>query len=171
MQKQTDIMKALSTKYPEQVVMVSTGNKKGRRNVMAVGWVTTVSYEPLMFIVCIDGAAFTARMIRETKEFVVAFPSHRMAKETLYVGSHHGHKLDKFSAVKLKTQKASKVKAPLIAEAVANFECKLVQKIMPGDCPAFIGKVVAAHVNTRAGLRRLYAVGKGHKLGSVKVMK
>ncbi len=174
MQKRAEITEALARKYPEQVVLVTTAGpvsscrSKPKPNVMAVGWTCTVSSDPWMFLVGIDDEALTYENIRKTREFVVAFPSERQAKETLFVGTRHGHKVDKFKACKLKAQPASVVKAPLVADAVANFECTLVEITRPGDCPLLVGKVVAAHVNARKSLRRLLNVAPGYKLRGVR---
>ena len=156
MQKKTTLEAATARKYPEPVVLVTAHNPKGGDNVMAVGWTTTVSYKPRMFLVAIDDAAYTYELIRKTKQFVVAFPSVKMAKATLFVGTRHGHKMDKIRGAGLAVQKASRIKAPLLRDAVANFECKLVAITRPGDCPLIVGKVVAAHENKDRTLKRLY---------------
>jgi len=135
---------------------------------MAVGWVAIASGKPAMFVLGIDDGAYTYELIRKTKEFVVAFPDERMAKEVVYVGTRHGRKCDKIIGSGLFVQSADKVKAPLIANAVANFECELVAIHRPGDCPLIIGKVVAAHENVNAGVRRLYTVAAGHKMAGVR---
>jgi flavin reductase (DIM6/NTAB) family NADH-FMN oxidoreductase RutF len=129
--------------------------------VMAVGWTTTVSFVPPMLLVGIDGGALTCANIRKTKEFVVALPHEGMAREVLFAGTHHGRKTDKFKETGLRTQAAAKVKAPLIADAVANFECKLVEITRPGDCPLIVGRIVAAHENGKPRLKRLYYWYKG----------
>ncbi|MBU4199313.1 MAG: flavin reductase family protein [Verrucomicrobia bacterium] len=170
MQIQTTPEQALKRKYPEQVVLVATRNPKGRANVMAVGWTAIASEKPLMFMLAIDAGAFTYRLICETKEFVVAFPNEQMGPAVLYAGTHHGHKIDKIAVLRLKTQKAAKVKAPLIAAAVANFECRLVRIFKPGDCPLIIGRVVAAHRHRDASIRRLYTVGPGYRLSGVRIL-
>ena len=168
MQKRAEVGKALARKYPEQVVLVTTRSRAGKPNVMAVGWVAIASSDPWMFVLGIDDAALTYELIRKTREFVVAFPNERQGRETLYVGTRHGHKIDKFAACGLATEEADAVKAPLVADAVANFECTLVTITRPGDCPLIVGKVVAAHVNAKKSLRRLYTVGKGFKLAGVR---
>ena len=73
MQNECDVLKAWERKYPEQVVLVITKNKAGRINAMAVGWISIVSDEPAMFQVGIDDNAYTLELIRETKEFTIAF--------------------------------------------------------------------------------------------------
>jgi flavin reductase (DIM6/NTAB) family NADH-FMN oxidoreductase RutF len=169
MQRKVAIEQAAARKYPEQVVWVVTRNRQGRANAMAVGWVAVVSGAPLMFALGIDSGAYTYDLIRKTRQFVVAYPSEAMARETLYVGSHHGHDEDKLAACGIATRKAALVKAPLLADAVANFECRLVDIYQPGDCPIAIGKVIAAHVNCDPAVRRLYTVGKGHVMAGVRV--
>jgi len=161
MQKKTTAEAALKRKYPEQAVLVTTRGRDGKANVMAVGWVAIASSEPWMFVLGIDAGAHTYGLIRRTREFVLAFPSERMAGATLFAGTHHGHALDKFAATGLRTQPASAVKAPLLADAVANFECRLVRIVQPGDCPLVLGRVVAAHENPDRRLKRLYNWG-GH---------
>ena len=99
---------------------------------------------------------------------LVAFPNEKMAKATLIAGTRHGHKRDKIIESGLATQKASKVKAPLISDAVANFECTLVAIYKPGDCPLIVGKIVAAHENGQKNVKRLVTAGPGYKLTGVR---
>jgi len=171
MQKKANISRALKRKYPEQVVLVTTRSAQGKANVMAVGWVALASSDPVMFAIGIDDQAHTYELIRKTREFVIAFPNEKMARETLLAGTKHGHDRDKISESGLKIQKPAKVKAPLLADAVANFECKLVDIYRPGDCPLVVGKVVAAHENRNAQLKRLYTVGAGYKMSGVRPKK
>lgn len=169
MQQQSTSAKALPRKYPEQVVLVVTRGEEGRTNVMAVGWTAIASGDPLIFMLAIDEAAYTYELIRKTKSFVVAFPSESMAAAVLHAGSVHGHQRDKLAETGLATAPARHVAAPLLADAVANFECELAEIAHPGDCPLVFGRVVAAHVNSDPGLRRLYTVGPGHTMGGVRV--
>lgn len=168
MQKRVPIEKALERKYPEPVVLVTSCDRAGRPNVMAVGWVTIVSSGPWMFLLGIDREALTYANLRRTREFVVAFPHEGMARAVLHAGTVHGHGRDKISEAGLRTQKAARVRPPLLTDAVANFECKLVRVLTPGDCPLLIGRVVAAHVNTNPKLRRLMTVGPRYRLAGVR---
>lgn len=167
MQKKTSIENAFRCKYPDPVVLVSTRGPDGRANVMAVSWITFASDEPWMFVLGIDSGAYTFDLIRKTREFVVAYPHQGMAKAVLLAGSRHGHRTDKIKLTGLKLQKAAVVNAPLVADAIANFECKLVKIFKPGNCPLVIGEVVAAHVNKNKNLKRLFNLAKGYHLGPV----
>ena len=161
---------AARRKYPEPVVIVTTRSADGMPNAMAVGWIAVASGDPMMYVLGIDDESYTFGLIKETKQFVVAFPSENMSREVLYVGKQHGRGRDKMAECGLASQPASVVRAPLVADAVANFECELVDIFKPGDCPLVVGKVVAAHVNTNEKIKRLYTVGSGHKLGRVRVV-
>ena len=172
MQKKAEIRDAFLRKYPEQVVIVTTRSSHNKNNAMAVGWVCIASSEPWMFALGIDSEALTYKLIRKNRDFVVAYPSDKMAKETLFVGTRHGKETDDKPAMcGMAVSRASKVKAPLIRDAVANFECRLHKIYRPGDCPVIIGKVVAAHVNKNTRVRRLLTVGAGYKMSGVKVRK
>ena len=170
MQRPVSVEEAVPRKYPEAVVLVTTRGRDGRANVMAVGWVAIASGEPLMFMLGIAADAHTYALIRETRAFVVAFPSEGMGAAVLHAGSVHGHDRDKFAETGLAPAPAARVAAPLVADAVANFECELADIVTPGDCPILFGRVVAAHVNADPSVARLYTVGPGHALGGVRVV-
>ena len=164
MQKSSSITEAWSRKYPEQVVLAITNSKDGRINLMAIGWVCLASDEPPMFLLGIDDQAYTLELIRENREFVIAYPGKNMLKETLYCGTTHGHNIDKGKISGLKFEPASKVDVPLLSDAVANFECRLVTEYRPGNCPLVVGEVIASSVNTDESILRLVNAGKGYKL-------
>jgi len=67
-----------------------------------------------------------------------------------------------------KTQPATAIDSVLFADAVANFECRLVGEHEAGDHIIFVGQVVSAHVNQDGDVRRLYTLGN-ERLGGVTV--
>lgn len=166
MQKNATIREAWERKYPEQVVLAITKNAAGRVNLMAIGWVCIASNDPPMFLVGIDDHAYTLELIRASGEFVIAYPSSAMAKETLYAGTTHGHHEDKGAKSGLKFIPGEKGNVPLLADAVANFECRFVTEYRPGNCPLIVGEVVASHVNADESVKRLVTLGKGYQLGA-----
>ena len=60
------------------------------------------------------------------------------------IGNCHGADVDKFQRFDLTQRRATKVAAPLIAELVANFECRLRDTRMIRPCGLFIWEVVKA---------------------------
>ena len=58
-----------------------------------------------------------------------------------------GREVDKFRALKLTRQKASKVAVPLIGESPVNIECKISQCIELGSHHMFLADVVSVDVS------------------------
>jgi flavin reductase (DIM6/NTAB) family NADH-FMN oxidoreductase RutF len=144
---------ALQHKYPEWIDLVVARSTDGQTNVMPVGWSMIASGSPLLYAVAIHRRQYTAQLIRETREFVVAAPSAEMARATLYCGTHSGREGDKIEPSGLKLVPAAKLETPLLRGAVYNLECKLYNEVETGDHILFVGEVVAAHLDQDAGDR------------------
>jgi flavin reductase (DIM6/NTAB) family NADH-FMN oxidoreductase RutF len=159
MLKKVPASQALKRKYPEWIdLVVSRGAIGGAFhaaavNVMPVGWSTIASGTPLLYAVVINAHHHTTRLIRETREFVVAAPSAAMAAATLYCGTHSGRDGEKIEPSGLELVPATVVQVPLLRGAVYNLECTLHAEVESGDHVLFIGQVVAAHVDDEAGPR------------------
>jgi flavin reductase (DIM6/NTAB) family NADH-FMN oxidoreductase RutF len=145
--KSVDPSDAFAMFKPESVVFVISSGKDGRPSGMAAAWVTRCSMQPPMLAVSVGKSRYTHKLIRESKEFVIAVPNKELEKELLYFGSASGSKVDKFKATGIETEAAKVVKPPLIKRATINFECVLEKEVEAGDHTLFIGRVVAAHVN------------------------
>lgn len=65
-----------------------------------------------------------------------------------------------------KIRPAKFIKPPLIEDAVANFECKVVSQLDTGDHTIFVGEVVAAYVGDEKK-RRLYTLDKYRNFGGL----
>jgi flavin reductase (DIM6/NTAB) family NADH-FMN oxidoreductase RutF len=68
------------------------------------------------------------------------------------IGNCSGRTVDKFAEFGLTAEPATEVKAPLISECYANFECKLVDAGWVKKYNVFVFEVVKAHVATRPKL-------------------
>jgi len=130
---------------PERVVLVTSVDLHGRPNVMVAEWFMRTSFEPPLVAISIGKTRYTHKLIKESKEFVVAFPSSEMVKEVVYCGTHSGRDVDKFKETGLKIREAKFVKAPLIENCILNLECKVVDSLDTGDHTIFVGEVVAAY--------------------------
>jgi flavin reductase (DIM6/NTAB) family NADH-FMN oxidoreductase RutF len=166
MQKQVSFEQVVKTKYPEQVVIVIAKDKNSRPNPVTLGWTMFASYSPPMLVIGVYKGHYTVKCIRHSKCFTLVYPSSDMAKAALFFGSHSGRDTDKLKEFPCKTAPAKKIDSILLTDAVANFECRLVKQIPTGDHIVFVGQVVCAHINKKPK-KRLYSLGKGHKLGAV----
>jgi flavin reductase (DIM6/NTAB) family NADH-FMN oxidoreductase RutF len=166
MQKQVEYAEAIRTKYPEQVVIVVARDKEGKANPVTLGWTMIASGNPPMMAIAVAAGHYTVKAIEHSKCFTIAYPSAEMADLALFFGSRSGRDVDKLAESECRTEPAKEIDSVLLSDAVANFECIEESRIRAGDHIVYIGRVVAAHVNTEPG-PRLYTTAPGHKLGAV----
>lgn len=129
---------------PGPVVLVSA-RMGDETNIMTLGWHTVLEFTPSLIGCMITAANHSFQMIQKSKECVINIPTVELARQVVGIGNTDGVEIDKFEAFGLTAQKASKVKAPLIAECFANLECRLVDERMLKAYNFFILEVVKAH--------------------------
>lgn len=150
--------KAFTLMEPGPVVLVSTCDG-GKNNVMTISWTMVLDFTPRFAIV--TGAwNHSYRALRKTRECVIAIPTADMLDTVVGIGTCSGADTDKFVRFKLTPVAAKWVQAPLIAECIANIECKLVDIVRKHNI--LVLEAVAAYVATgRKEKRTLHAVGDG----------
>jgi flavin reductase (DIM6/NTAB) family NADH-FMN oxidoreductase RutF len=79
-------------------------------------------------------------------EFVVAFPGEKMRDAVALCGSTSGKYIDKFDEAHLTQVRAKRVSSPLVLEAAANIECKVLSYTNAGDHTVVIGEIVEVHL-------------------------
>jgi flavin reductase (DIM6/NTAB) family NADH-FMN oxidoreductase RutF len=166
MQKQVEFAEAVKTKYPEQTVIAVARDSAGKANPITLGWTMFASGSPPMMAIAVAKGHYSVKAIEHSKCFTIAYPSAQMAKDALFFGSRSGRDTDKLAQSDCRTEPAKQIDSVLLADAVANFECVLESQMPVGDHVIYVGRVVAAHVNTERK-KRLYTTAPGHKLGAV----
>ena len=166
MQKQVGYSDAVKTKYPEQVIIAVAKDKNGKANPVTLGWTMIASGQPPMMAIAVAATHYSIECIRHSKCFTIAFPSSEMADAALFFGSKSGRDTDKLAEAGANTSPAAQIDCVLLADAVANFECKLAGELETGDHYVLAGEIVCSHANT-AKLNRLYTVGKGYKMAGL----
>lgn len=141
------IWKAGNMLYPLPAVMVSTGNKSGRTNILTVAWTGTVCTNPPMVYISVRPERYSYPMIEETREFVINLTTEKLAGAVDYCGVRSGRETDKWRACSLTAKKASSLSwAPIIAESPVNIECKVTEKKELGSHHMFLAQVQAVQV-------------------------
>ncbi|HVZ15265.1 MAG TPA: flavin reductase family protein [Bauldia sp.] len=130
---------------PGPIVMVSSAHD-GKRNIMTMGWHTVMEFTPSLVGCVIAGSNYSFDLIRRSRECVINLPTTALTDIVVGVGSTSGAEVDKFSQFGLTPVAGSRVKAPLIAECHANFECRLADDALVDTYNFFIFEVVKAHV-------------------------
>jgi len=135
--------------HPKMAFFLTSVGKGGKPNVMTCAWGTPVSEEPPIVIVCVAKEAYTAELIKKTKEFAINIPTEKFLKALWICGKASGRDRDKFKEAGLKIKKAKKIKAPVIEGCAGFIECKLSKAVDAGECYAFFGNVVSAYADDK----------------------
>lgn len=132
---------------PGPIVLVSSA-WEGKNNIMTMGWHTVMEFSPSLIGCIIAESNHSYEMIKQSEECVINIPTADMLDKVIEIGNCSGSKTDKFKKFKLTAEDAQLVKAPVIQECYANFECKVKDKHLLSKYNFFILEVVAARVAT-----------------------
>lgn len=169
-------IKPLSNAYrlvnPGPVVLVSVGDGESD-NLFAVTWNMPVRKDPGMIALLSGKRHYSYPFIERTGELGVNVPDASLADAVLGCGSVSGARVpDKFDRFGLSRQRATRIKAPLVTECVANLECRVCQIVDLGTSSLIVAQILAAVADTRHvqgghwtfdnGLRLLHHLSGGH---------
>jgi len=135
---------------PRTVVLISTVNKEGISNAAPFSFVMPVSVEPPMIAFASDPEHHTVSNIRETGNFAVNIPSVGMLNQLWICGKDFPKGISEIEKAGLTEKRSRKIKSPKVAEALAQFECKLEAIYPQGDHLIVVGRIV--DVELRRGL-------------------
>jgi len=130
--------------YPRMAVVV-TASAGGRDNAMSIAWHTSISKNPPLYGVAVSPGHFTYKLIAESRQFGVNFLPDDKAELVAALGGSKGREMDKFSAFSIEKDDAKKINVPILKDAYAAFECKLVDDRLYGDHKLLVGEVIAVH--------------------------
>ena len=163
MYKKHDVPLDQTRRYLETgpIVLVSSA-MAGTTNIMTMGWHMMMQFSPALFGCYIWEGNHSFEMIRKSRQCVINIPTVDIVDKVVAVGNSTGDGIDKFREFGLTPIPAEKVKAPLIAECFANFECRLADDRLIDKYGLFIWEVVQSHVATEiANPRTLHYRGRG----------
>jgi flavin reductase (DIM6/NTAB) family NADH-FMN oxidoreductase RutF len=132
---------------PGPIILVSSAHKS-ETNIMTMGWHMIMEFQPSLIGCYIWTQNHSFEMIRKSKQCVINLPTEDIAAKVVRIGNSSGRDIDKFAEFGLSAKPATHVRAPLIDECYANFECKLVDSSLIRKYSLFVFEVVKAHVAT-----------------------
>ena len=130
---------------PGPVVLVSSAHK-GDANIMTMGWHMVMEFQPSLIGSIISSANHSFEMIRKSRQCVINIPTEDLAPKVVKVGNTSGRDIDKFAEFGFTASPGTHVRAPLIDQCYANFECKLVDSSLIRKYSLFVFEVMKAHV-------------------------
>jgi flavin reductase (DIM6/NTAB) family NADH-FMN oxidoreductase RutF len=130
---------------PGPIVLVSS-RWKDETNIMTMGWHTVMEFTPALIGCVIASGNHSFDLIQKSHECVINLPTTALTDTVVRIGNTSGSQVDKFLEFGLTAADASEVKAPLIRECHANFECRLHDDALVDRYNFFVFEVVKAHV-------------------------
>lgn len=130
--------------YPK-VATIFTANAKGKENAMAVAWHSSISANPPLYGVSIAPSRFTYELLLEAGEFGINFMPIDKAELVAAVGGSSGRVMDKFAKFGLAKETPIKTSVPILKDAYASYECRLVDHKTYGDHVWVVGEILATH--------------------------
>ncbi len=136
--------------YPRQVILVScrgnvedsAGKKVVKDNIITLSWHTPCSFNPHIYAISVGKERFSYKLIHKSKVFVVNFMAQEFEKQILFCGRNSGRFNDKFDKCGFTKHEAEKVDCCVIGDALAYYECQVVNEVEVGDHVLIIGKVL-----------------------------
>lgn len=144
---------------PRPIAFVSTISREGSYNLAPFSFFTAVCANPPIICFCPnrrewpDPRKDTLRNILFTREFVVNIVSEEFAQQMNLTSGEYPPEVDEFELSGLTPIPSDLVKAPRVAEAHVNMECRLYLAMEIGALPLsgnlVLGEVLRIHVEDR----------------------
>ena len=122
------------------VVTTRVGEKV---NGMTAAWVSQASLKPLLVMVSIAPPRYSHRLIKDSGIFAINVLTSAQVDLGKRFGYKSGRKVDKFAGLEYITAVTG---APILPQAYAYLDLKLVNTFPAGDHTLFVGEVVAAKI-------------------------
>jgi flavin reductase (DIM6/NTAB) family NADH-FMN oxidoreductase RutF len=168
---------------PRPIAWVSSVDANGVANLAPFSYFMAITHDPPTIAFSSSPRALsgggrgkkdTLRNVEATREFVVNMVDDALAEQMNVTSGDYSPDVDEFVQAGLEVAPSLKVKAPRVAAAPINMECRVVQIIPVGNAPSnlVIGEIVQLHFRDdvydpatgRLDMHRLRPVGRlaGH---------
>ncbi len=131
----------MATKHPARVALAIVKDKNDNFNMITLEWFMKTSIKPPMFAISIGHTRYSHDCLQNFRFFNLCLPSKEMVEVSKICGSKSGRDIDKFEETEVKWFAGRLAKLPILKEAKANFECKIITQVRSGDHTIFVGEV------------------------------
>ena len=138
------------SQHNPKVAVIVTASARGRDAAMTVAWHSSISFKPPLYGIAVSPKRFTYQLITESRGFGINFIPYGKASLAAAIGGTLGQQMDKFERFNIQKEKPLKTTAPILKDAYAAYECKLVDSKPYGDHMWIIGEIVAVHFLEKA---------------------
>ena len=128
--------------YATGVTIVTVGGQTPHG--MTANSFTTVSLDPPLILICVDRTAVMHSVLTDARQFAVSILGAQHEKEARYFADRNrplgAEQFQQFDWVP-----GPKTGAPLLADALAHFECRVRRTFNGGDHSIFLARLVSLH--------------------------
>jgi flavin reductase (DIM6/NTAB) family NADH-FMN oxidoreductase RutF len=111
----------------------------GRANAFTATWITEVSFDPLLLALAINPGHASYPILKASGTFVVNVLHEGQAELARHFGTRSGRDTDKLRGIPTRPGDAG---APVLLEAAAYLECRVVETMPAGDHELVVARVV-----------------------------
>ncbi len=131
-------LQKIITTYVPQGVFIVTSRWNDKINGMTAAWVSQVSFRPRLLAVAIAPQRYTYEFIKNSKIFCI----NTLSKDQIELAKHFGFKsgrtVNKFEQIAFTYSLNG---CPVLKEAIAYFECHVIDECSAGDHIIVIGEI------------------------------
>jgi len=138
-----DTVSAALKKAQYSLIVVGSRSAEGEPNGMTANWMSQVSFDPRIVAVAVQAGAVTRANIDATGVFSVSILGEGTKDLALKFTKKSQHGPDRLEGEPVSTFETG---TPVLDQAVAWFECRVVEKVEPGDHVVFFGEVIGGDV-------------------------
>ncbi len=125
----TDLFAETIQRMREDGLLLATTGADGKPNVMTIGWGTIGSiWSRPIFIVLVRPSRYTYSRLEQVSDFTVNVAPRELAAAVNHCGTVSGREHDKLQEMHLTPVPSREVRAPIIKECIAHYECRTVHR-------------------------------------------
>ncbi|AUX08038.1 flavin reductase domain protein FMN-binding [Halalkaliarchaeum desulfuricum] len=136
---------------PKPIALVVTQSETEGPNLMTAAWWMVAGYNPFRYLLGVSQKTYTYDLIEENPEFVLSVPSTELIDAMILSGMVSGRELDKIDHLDLETIPGAEIDVPILADAVGNIECRVLDSFEFENTTYYFGGVEKAWV-TEGGM-------------------
>ncbi|MDQ3136212.1 MAG: flavin reductase family protein [Gemmatimonadota bacterium] len=133
------------------VVGVADGE---RTNAFTAAWLTQVSFEPLLLALSVNPGHASYPLLVGGGGFTVSVLSRDQLHLARHFGTRSARETDKLAGIAWRPGRAG---APILSQAVAFLECRIIQRVQAGDHEIVIASPVAGEILLPEAILLTYA--------------
>jgi len=136
-----------ASKHPARVALAIVKDKNDKYNMITLEWFMRTSIKPAMFAISIGHTRYSHECLQDFRYFNLCLPAKEMTDVSKICGSKSGRDIDKFEVTGVDWFAGKLAKLPILKDAKANFECKIITQVKSGDHTIFVGEVKHSWLN------------------------